>query len=113
MASDLHDSHRLFKAFADPTRLRMLHLLGDGELCVCHLMEVLQLPQSTVSRHLAYLRRVGLVDAREEGTWNHYQLTKPATKLHRALLHCMASCLGGIGQLEHDRKALKRLPARA
>ena len=58
---------KLFKALSDETRLRILSLLTEGELCVCDLMEVLQLPQSTVSRHLAYLRNTGLVADRRQG----------------------------------------------
>lgn len=66
---------KLFKALSDETRLRILSLLTAGELCVCDLMEVLQLPQSTVSRHLAYLRNTGLVDDRRQGVWMYYRLT--------------------------------------
>ena len=62
-------SIELFKAFADPVRLRLLNLLAEGEVCVCHLHEALDLPQSTVSRHLAYLRKRGLVVGRKEGLW--------------------------------------------
>jgi ArsR family transcriptional regulator, arsenate/arsenite/antimonite-responsive transcriptional repressor len=70
LTSQLLDiSIELFKAFADPVRLRLLNLLAAGEVCVCHLHEALELPQSTVSRHLAYLRKRGLVVARREGLW--------------------------------------------
>jgi ArsR family transcriptional regulator, arsenate/arsenite/antimonite-responsive transcriptional repressor len=65
---------RMFRAFSDRTRLRILHLLLPGELCVCHIVDVLDLPQPKVSRHLAYLRRTGLVLARKEGLWNYYRL---------------------------------------
>lgn len=65
---------RIFKALSDETRLRIIALLTVGELCVCDLMAILQLPQSTVSRHLAYLKNVGLVDDRREGVWMHYKL---------------------------------------
>lgn len=68
---------KLFKALSDETRLRILSLLTAGELCVCDLMEVLQLPQSTVSRHLAYLRSTGLVDDRRQGVWMYYRLRIP------------------------------------
>ena len=74
----LDDSVELFKAVADPVRLRLLNLLAAGEVCVCHLHEALDLPQSTVSRHLAYLRKRGLVVGRKEGLWVHYRLAKPA-----------------------------------
>ncbi len=81
----LDESTRLLKAFADPVRLRLLNLLsGDrDEICVCHLHEALGLPQPTVSRHLAYLRKHGLVAGRKEGLWVHYRLAKPKAGLHR------------------------------
>ena len=62
-----------FKALADRTRLRILALLGNNEVCVCHIHDSLGLPQPTVSRHLAYLRRTGLVAARRDGVWMHYR----------------------------------------
>lgn len=65
-----------FKALADETRLRILALLTQGELCVCDLMAILQLPQSTVSRHLAYLRNAGLLTDRREGVWMYYRLAE-------------------------------------
>jgi len=65
----------VFKALGDPVRLRLFYLLSQGrELCVCHLTEALELPQSTVSRHLAVLRQAGLVDTRRDGKWIHYRL---------------------------------------
>jgi len=65
-----------FKALGDPVRLRLFHLLSlKEELCVCHLTEATNLPQSTVSRHLAVLRHSGLVDTRREGKWIHYRLS--------------------------------------
>ena len=68
----------LFRALADPTRLRILALLGQGELCVCHIYESLRIPQSKASRHLAYLRRAGFVRARKRGLWVYYALAEPA-----------------------------------
>jgi ArsR family transcriptional regulator len=65
----------VYAALADPTRLRILSLLGDGEVCVCHLHASLDVPQPTASRHLAYLRKSGLVEARREGSWMHYRLS--------------------------------------
>ena len=73
----LDESVELFKAVADPVRLRLLNLLSGSEVCVCHLYEALDLPQSTVSRHLAYLRKRGLVVGRKEGLWVHYRLARP------------------------------------
>jgi len=76
---------KLFKALSDETRLRILSLLTTGELCVCDLMEVFHLPQSTVSRHLAYLRNTGLVDDRRQGVWMYYRLTTPQCELEQLI----------------------------
>jgi ArsR family transcriptional regulator len=99
-------SVELFKAFADPVRLRLLSLLAAGEVCVCHLHEALDLPQSTVSRHLAYLRKRGLVVGRKEGLWVHYRLAKPAGELHRTLIGGLKACDQGSETLAEDRKRL-------
>ena len=93
---------RVFAAFADRTRLRLLNLLRGGERCVCILVDVLRLPQPTVSRHLAYLRRAGLVLARKDGMWVHYRLAEPATELHRRLLSCVDCCLSDVPELQRD-----------
>lgn len=106
-ADSLDVSTELFKAFADPVRLRLLNLLSRGEVCVCHLHEALELPQSTVSRHLAYLRKRGLVIGRKERLWVHYRLAKPVGELHRKLLDCLGGCCGG-DWAERDRQRLER-----
>lgn len=72
---DIEALSDVYAALADPTRLRILSLLRDGEICVCHIHASLDVPQPTASRHLAYLRKAGLVDARREGIWMHYRLT--------------------------------------
>jgi ArsR family transcriptional regulator, arsenate/arsenite/antimonite-responsive transcriptional repressor len=105
-AETLDVSVELFKAFADPVRLRLLNLLAGGEVCVCHLHGALGLPQSTVSRHLAYLRKRGLVVGRKEGLWVHYRLAKPAGELHRSLIGCLAACSKEIDALKQDRQQL-------
>jgi ArsR family transcriptional regulator, arsenate/arsenite/antimonite-responsive transcriptional repressor len=88
--NELDRSARLFKALSDPVRLRLLNLLaGNREVCVCHLHGALQLPQPMVSRHLAYLRRAGLVAGRKDGLWVHYRLAKSPGPLHKALLICI------------------------
>src|ERR1700704_4238709 len=74
MAKQLQEMETLFKALADATRLRILGLLLAGEVCVCDIHESLKIPQSKASRHLAYLRRSGLVDTRREGLWIHYRM---------------------------------------
>jgi ArsR family transcriptional regulator, arsenate/arsenite/antimonite-responsive transcriptional repressor len=81
----------IFRALSDRTRLRILNLLQDGEICVCHLVAVLDSPQPTVSRHLAYLRKAGLVVARKEGLWMHYRLAPVRNNCHKLLLNCLAS----------------------
>lgn len=71
----MNDITRIFKALSDPIRLRIVLLLkSEGELCVCDLMAVLDLPQSTVSRHLAYLKRTGWLEDRRQGKWMYYRL---------------------------------------
>jgi ArsR family transcriptional regulator, arsenate/arsenite/antimonite-responsive transcriptional repressor len=97
----------LFKAFADPVRLRLLNLLsGDREVCVCHLQEALGLPQPTVSRHLAYLRKNGLVVGRKDGLWVHYRLAKPKNDLHRVLVGSVSSSLDDLEEIRQDLKRL-------
>src|SRR5262245_22831699 len=108
-ADSLDESTKLIKAFSDPVRLRLLNLLGAGEVCVCHLHSALELPQPTVSRHLAYLRKRGLVVGRKDGFWVYYRLAKPASELHRNLLECVGTCLGDIEIMRKDRE---RLPGR-
>jgi ArsR family transcriptional regulator, arsenate/arsenite/antimonite-responsive transcriptional repressor len=107
-AEALDVSIELFKAFADPVRLRLLNLLAGGEVCVCHLHSALDLPQSTVSRHLAYLRKRGLVIGRKEGLWVHYRLAKPAGELHRTLIGSLGACCKEIDTLNDDRQKLNR-----
>src|SRR5438045_3748936 len=86
----------LFRAFSDRTRLRILNLLRTGELCVCDIVRVLALPQPKISRHLAYLRKAGLVKARKEGLWMHYQLAPAKDEFHENLMKCLACCFGTV-----------------
>lgn len=102
----------MFRAFSDPVRLRILHLLEGGELCVCDLVEVLQLPQPTISRHLSYLRRAGLVKVREERSWNFYTLLQPKTALHKKLLECLGTCFHDVPQLTTDLKRAQDIRVR-
>jgi ArsR family transcriptional regulator, arsenate/arsenite/antimonite-responsive transcriptional repressor len=106
-AETLDHSIELFKAFADPVRLRLLNLIAGGEVCVCHLHEAMELPQSTVSRHLAYLRKRGLVVGRKDGLWVHYRLAKPGGELHRKLIDCIGVCCGASAHLKEDRQRLE------
>jgi len=97
------DLDLLFRGFADPTRLRILNLLVAGELCVCDLVELLDLPQSTVSRHLRYLHRAGLVEVDREWKFAHYRLAEPTLAVHQTLLRCVRTCFRGITQLDRER----------
>jgi len=94
MAKKLHrlGLELLFRALADSTRLRLLNLIADREICVCYFVEILRISQPKISRHLAYLRRTGMVAARREGKWMHYSLAIPsdhaaATILRETLKH--------------------------
>jgi ArsR family transcriptional regulator len=98
----------MFRAFSDRTRLRILAMLGRGELCVCDIVGVLDVPQPKVSRHLAYLRRTGLVVARRDGLWMHYRLAPPRNALHQKLLDCVACCFDDLPQLARDAKKLSK-----
>jgi ArsR family transcriptional regulator len=71
------DLPAFFQALGDPTRLRLLNLIADREVCVCYLVEILGAPQPKISRHLAYLRNAGIVAARREGKWMHYRIAMP------------------------------------
>jgi ArsR family transcriptional regulator len=106
------DTARWLKAFADPVRLRLLALLSeDSEVCVCHLHRALGLPQPTVSRHLAYLRRCGLVAGRKEGLWVHYRLAPPRSDLQRTLLQEIRAGVAGSESVRQDRARLDALVA--
>jgi ArsR family transcriptional regulator, arsenate/arsenite/antimonite-responsive transcriptional repressor len=96
---------RTFKALSDETRLRILALLAQGELCVCDLMAILELPQSTVSRHLATLRHAGLVEDRRQGVWMYYRRVA-RDPLCRDLIDLLERHLARIPQAERDRAAL-------
>ena len=95
----------LFQALGDKTRLRLLNLLSGGELCVCYFVEILGEPQPKVSRHLAYLRRAGLVDVRREGKWMHYKLA-PTTQ--QQVLDAILDAIADDRQMQRDRLALER-----
>ena len=97
------DLDAFFKAFADPTRLRILNVLAAGELCVCDLVDLLNLPQPSVSRHLAVLRRAELVEVARDGRFMYYRLAAPVHDAHRALAGCVRSCFAGIPSLDTER----------
>jgi ArsR family transcriptional regulator len=98
----------VFKALADKTRLRILALLGNNEVCVCHLHESLGVPQPAVSRHLAYLRRTGLVAARRDGVWMHYQVSKSLDPVVQNVVSAAVDALGQLPATASDRKQFQR-----
>lgn len=102
----------MFRAFADETRLRILHLLSRGELCVCDIMAALAAPQSKVSRHLGHLRRAGLVTDRKEGLWRHYSLAKPSGAFQKRLIGCLGACLDEVTVLRRDARRLDEVVRR-
>jgi ArsR family transcriptional regulator len=105
----VRNSAELFKALADETRLRILNLLVRGELCVCDIMAVLDIGQSKASRHLAYLRNVGLVDDRRNGVWMYYTLAEAGGVTHRRILEWLAEAATELPQAAADLKALRAL----
>ena len=98
-----------FAAFSDPTRLRILHLLGDRELCVGDLVTILDMPQPTVSRHLAYLRRSALVETRKSGLWMYYSLAAAKSEFHRKLLECLTACFADVPEMTKDAARAKKV----
>ena len=104
----LAQMEELFKACADQTRLRILNMLAcEGEVCVCHLVDVLQTNQPKVSRHLAYLKRVGLVADRKDGLWVHYRLATPLAEHAERLLACLNSCCAEVPEMQQDVVSLQ------
>src|SRR5438876_10190284 len=92
----------LFKALADATRLRILALLVGGEICVCEIHGALKLPQPTVSRHLAYLRKAGLVETRRDGLWVHYRLARVDDTVLRTLTDIVTHALSHVHAVARD-----------
>src|SRR3712207_4204844 len=107
----------LFKALADRTRLRLLNLMAAGEVCVCFFVEVLGTNQPTISRHLAYLRRAGVVAARSDGKWMHYRITTPEGAHAARVFDEVMTWLVEDGDMQKDRARMQavccapRMPA--
>lgn len=100
------DLEKLLAALADRTRLRLLNLLRDQEVCVCYFVYVLEISQPKISRHLAYLRRSGLVAARREGLWMHYRVMPPANEALARVLKQILAALDADPEMERDRKRM-------
>ena len=107
-APPVDELENLFKALADDTRLRILALLGDNEVCVCHIHDSLGLPQPTVSRHLAYLRRSGLVAARRDGVWMHYRVSTSLNPVIQGVVGATVEALQQLPATTRDRKQFQR-----
>jgi ArsR family transcriptional regulator, arsenate/arsenite/antimonite-responsive transcriptional repressor len=100
------DLETLFQALGDRTRLRLVNLMAEGEICVCFFVEVLDQPQPTISRHLAYLRRAGLVAPRRDGKWMSYSLTRPESATARRIFDDVLDALAADRELQRDRERL-------
>jgi len=98
----------LFKALADATRLRILRLLMAGDVCVCDIHDTLNIPQAKASRHLAYLRRAGLVNTRREGLWVHYSLAKSADPVIATIEEATTHVLGHVDALKKDAQRFEK-----
>jgi ArsR family transcriptional regulator, arsenate/arsenite/antimonite-responsive transcriptional repressor len=99
----------LFKALADHTRLRLIGLMGDSEVCVCFFVVILKLSQPKISRHLAYLRRAGIVTARREGKWMHYRLIDPPDAHASRIFREVRTSLTEHPVFQKDRQRLTQL----
>ena len=108
MAKPLSEVEQLFKALADATRLRILGLLLTGEVCVCHIHESLKIPQPKASRHLAYLRRAGLVDTRRDGLWVHYRMASLADPVLGAIGEAVRHALTHVEVVQRDVQRLQK-----
>jgi ArsR family transcriptional regulator, arsenate/arsenite/antimonite-responsive transcriptional repressor len=100
---------QFFRALADKTRLRLLNLLGDDEVCVCFLVEILQTNQPSISRHLAYLKRVGIVESRRDGKWMHYRIVEPKDQSVAQILNELRKRLTQDKEMQRDRKRLVKV----
>jgi ArsR family transcriptional regulator len=99
---------QFFRALGDPTRLRLLNLMAGQEICVCYFTEVIGAPQPKISRHLAYLRKAGIVAARREGKWMHYSLAAPSNPHIASVLKSVFEALQQDKALQRDRQRLNR-----
>jgi ArsR family transcriptional regulator, arsenate/arsenite/antimonite-responsive transcriptional repressor len=109
MTTKMYDIENLFKALADGTRLRLISLIGDSEVCVCFLVAILKTSQPKISRHLAYLRRAQIVAARREGKWMHYRLVDPPDEHAARIFREVQSSLSEHPELQRDREKLMQI----
>ena len=107
-ARKIAELERLFQALGDATRLRILGLLLTGEVCVCDIHETLKIPQPKASRHLAYLRKSGLVDTRRQGLWIHYRLAELSDPVLGAIAAAVRHALTHVDVVQHDAARLQK-----
>jgi ArsR family transcriptional regulator len=103
------DKELFFRALADRTRLRLLNLMGEDEVCVCFFVEILKTNQPKISRHLAYLRRAGIVGARREGPWMHYRIAEPDDSDAARVLKDVMLWLAADPEMQRDRQRLIKI----
>ena len=103
------DRELFFRALADSTRLRIINLIGDREVCVCFFVEILKTNQPKISRHLAYLRRAGIVSARREGIWMHYRISTPKHEDAARVLMDVRHWLATDPSMQQDQKRLEKI----
>ena len=108
MARSTFDMPRIFAALSDRTRLRLLNLMREREVCVCYFVDILGQSQPKISRHLAYLRRTGIVSARREGKWMHYRIAHPADAAANAVLHATLQSFEADKEMRADRTKLAK-----
>ena len=108
MDKELTALDRSLKALADPTRVRMLALLRAGDICVCHIHETLGITQSKASRHLAYLRRAGLVETEKRGLWVYYRRARVAHPAVQAVLDAVGHGVAEIPTVQRDLTRLEK-----
>jgi ArsR family transcriptional regulator len=108
-SAKVFDKEFFFRALADRTRLRLLNLMRTDEVCVCFFVEVLKTNQPKVSRHLAYMRRAGIVGARREGPWMHYRIVEPADADAARVLKDVLMWLDNDHEMQKDRDRLLKV----
>ena len=107
--NEIFEMETLFRALADRTRLRLLNLMGEDELCVCFFVEILRTNQPKISRHLAYLRRAKVVSARREGKWMHYRIVEPPDEHAARIFREVRAWLREDASMQRDRERLVKV----
>lgn len=106
MKNNSFDAELFFSALADKTRLRLLNLMRQGEVCVCFFAETLGTNNPKISRHLSYLKRADLVKGRRDGKWTHYSINEPADPQAKAILDTTLNMLAANADMKDDLKRL-------